>query len=167
MPPSLTNSTFAMAADQKRKDSKLWPTNETQYRLTREPGLSAKVTLPFQRDTGMGVLSGVWPDCTPELAGGQVIAKLESPSDYCCKMSGQPVDEGSALSVFRRPSRLHRARRRPRSGCRPNFGIVSARAWIALHFCSRWMTIQRPETLWRPPDCHPAGANCKAGFPSR
>jgi hypothetical protein len=26
-------------------------------------------------------------------------------------------------------------------------GIVSARAQVALHFCSRWMTIQRPETF--------------------
>ena len=46
-------------------------------------------------------------------------------------------------------------------------GIVSARAQIALHFCSRWMTIQRPETFWKLPDCRPAGANCKARFPPR
>jgi hypothetical protein len=43
-------------------------------------------------------------------------------------------------------------------------GIVSAHTQIALHFCSRWITIQRSETLWKPPGCGPAGANCKASF---
>jgi hypothetical protein len=34
-----------------------------------------------------GVLSGVWPDCTPELAGGQVIAKAIFPALSSCGAS--------------------------------------------------------------------------------
>jgi hypothetical protein len=31
-------------------------------------------------------------------------------------------------------------------------GIVSTYARIALRFCLRWMTIQRPGTFWKLPD---------------